>query len=81
MINKHYLSIILKNYKIIIKQQRGGIYRMYLVKDDIKTGDYVEFSSRGKASMLEEKAITIAEHTNISNALCALNNLANDKGE
>lgn len=79
MMNKYYKKIIMKNYEVIVRQQRGGIYRMYLVKNGLKTGDFIEFSSRGRASILEQKAITIAEHTNISNALCALSNLIDKK--
>lgn len=80
MMNKYYKKIIMKNYEVIIKQQNGGIYRMYLIKNGLKTGDFIEFSSRGKSSMLEQKAITIAENTNISNALCALNNIIDERG-
>lgn len=78
MMNKYYKEMLLKNFEIIVRQQRGGIYRMYLIKKGVKTGDYVEFFSRGRASEIAEKALTAKEGTNISSALCALNALVNE---
>lgn len=78
MMNKYYKEMLLKNFEVIVRQQRGGIYRMYLIKKGVKTGDYVEFFSRGRASEIAEKALTAKEGTNISNALCALNALVNE---
>lgn len=77
--NKYYKYILDNNFNIDIASQKNHIYRIYLVEDNKRTGEWIEFKGYGGSKKLLDAATKVREHTHLSYALHAICEIIKEK--
>lgn len=77
--NKYYKFIRDNKYNIEIRSQKNHIYRIYLLKNNKRTQDFIEFKGYGGKEKLEERAKNVREHTHLSYALHSIVEIIKEK--